>query len=329
MTDLAPTPGQTVGPFFGYALPFDRDNELVPLSHPSAVRLHGRVTDGDGVGVPGRAARAVAGRTRRFRGAAGRFAAPRRLDVHRLGPRVHRRRRALRLHDACGPGRPRRAGAPFFAVTVFARGLLNRLFTRAYLPDDADALAGDAAAGLARCRPTRHAGLAAPTSTGTRSTSGSRATTRPCSCGTRANDRPLLAGRRARRHHDVGGVVPRGHGPRRGGLARRPRLRRASLRTRRRRTSPGWSDRPTSRRSPSRAEAGRQPGDPVGVVAAQRVRESNEDAATWLHRGLTSQDVVDTALMLCLRRGPGPGDAPSCVTRWPRSRGSPTSTGPR
>ena len=25
-------------------------------------------------------------------------------------------------------------GAPFFAVTVLARGLLNRLFTRAYLP---------------------------------------------------------------------------------------------------------------------------------------------------------------------------------------------------
>ena len=51
MTDLVPTPGQTVGPFFGYALPFDRDNELVPLSHPSAVRLHGRVTDGHGVGM--------------------------------------------------------------------------------------------------------------------------------------------------------------------------------------------------------------------------------------------------------------------------------------
>jgi protocatechuate 3,4-dioxygenase alpha subunit len=33
--------------------------------------------------------------------------------------------------------------APFFAITVFARGLLNRLFTRAYLPHgdpDADPL---------------------------------------------------------------------------------------------------------------------------------------------------------------------------------------------
>ena len=29
-------------------------------------------------------------------------------------------------------------GAPFFALTVFARGLLNRLFTRAYLPDRFD-----------------------------------------------------------------------------------------------------------------------------------------------------------------------------------------------
>ena len=30
-------------------------------------------------------------------------------------------------------------GAPFFAITVFARGLLDRLFTRAYLPEASDA----------------------------------------------------------------------------------------------------------------------------------------------------------------------------------------------
>jgi protocatechuate 3,4-dioxygenase alpha subunit len=29
--------------------------------------------------------------------------------------------------------------APFFAIAVFARGLLNRLFTRAYLPEATDA----------------------------------------------------------------------------------------------------------------------------------------------------------------------------------------------
>src|SRR5688572_1648978 len=49
---LAPTPGQTIGPFFGYALPFDRDNELVPQAHPNGVQLFGRVVDGAGDPVP-------------------------------------------------------------------------------------------------------------------------------------------------------------------------------------------------------------------------------------------------------------------------------------
>jgi protocatechuate 3,4-dioxygenase alpha subunit len=31
----------------------------------------------------------------------------------------------------------------FFAIAVFARGLTNRLFTRAYLPASPDAIAGD------------------------------------------------------------------------------------------------------------------------------------------------------------------------------------------
>jgi 3-carboxy-cis,cis-muconate cycloisomerase len=44
-------------------------------------------------------------------------------------------------------------------------------------------------------------------------------------------------------------------------------------------------------------------GTPVtGLVALLRGRTGGE-TARWLHRGLTSQDVVDTALMLCLRDG--------------------------
>ncbi len=45
-------------------------------------------------------------------------------------------------------------------------------------------------------------------------------------------------------------------------------------------------------------------GNPVtGLVALLRKRAGTDypDAARWLHRGLTSQDVLDTALMLCLR----------------------------
>lgn len=42
-------------------------------------------------------------------------------------------------------------------------------------------------------------------------------------------------------------------------------------------------------------------GNPVtGLVAMLRSR-AGDDTATWVHRGLTSQDVVDTALMMCLR----------------------------
>ncbi|PJK19578.1 3-carboxy-cis,cis-muconate cycloisomerase [Mycolicibacterium goodii] len=42
-------------------------------------------------------------------------------------------------------------------------------------------------------------------------------------------------------------------------------------------------------------------GNPVvGLVALLRDRAGGE-AARWLHRGLTSQDVIDTALMMCLR----------------------------
>jgi 3-carboxy-cis,cis-muconate cycloisomerase len=48
------------------------------------------------------------------------------------------------------------------------------------------------------------------------------------------------------------------------------------------------------------AEAGANPAIPLVSLLRQRARESNGDAARWLHRGLTSQDVVDTALMLCL-----------------------------
>jgi 3-carboxy-cis,cis-muconate cycloisomerase len=38
----------------------------------------------------------------------------------------------------------------------------------------------------------------------------------------------------------------------------------------------------------------------IGLVALLRERTGGE-TARWVHRGLTSQDIIDTALMLCLR----------------------------
>ncbi|WP_433043559.1 protocatechuate 3,4-dioxygenase subunit alpha [Dactylosporangium sp. CS-033363] len=123
------TPGQTVGPFFHLGLPYPGDNELVPAGRAQAVQLHGLVLDGAANPVPdalielwqadpgGRVVRA-AGSLRRdgwtFTG------------WGRAGTDANGHYSFTTLT----PG----GAAPFFALTVFARGLTNRLFTRAYLP---------------------------------------------------------------------------------------------------------------------------------------------------------------------------------------------------
>ncbi|MFI2364512.1 protocatechuate 3,4-dioxygenase subunit alpha [Promicromonospora sp. NPDC019610] len=130
---LPPTPGQTVGPFFGYALPYARGNELVEPGTPGAVRLHGTVYDGAGAPVPDALieiwqadpAGAVVGRSGSLL-RDGTFTGWGRAETDREGGYWFR----TLTPGATEPGR-----AAFFAVTVFARGLQDRLHTRAYLPD--------------------------------------------------------------------------------------------------------------------------------------------------------------------------------------------------
>lgn len=51
------------------------------------------------------------------------------------------------------------------------------------------------------------------------------------------------------------------------------------------------------------AESGGNPVIPLLALLRERLRSrGDDDAATWLHRGLTSQDTLDTALMLEVRR---------------------------
>ena len=138
--DLTPTAGQTVGPFFHYALPWPGDSELVPPGRVDAVRLRGLVLDGAGEPVPDALIEIwqadAEGRILQESG-----------SLHRDGFTFTGFGRAAT--DATGqysfstvrPGSTVPGVAPFFALTVFARGLLNRLFTRAYLPGDSDALA--------------------------------------------------------------------------------------------------------------------------------------------------------------------------------------------
>jgi protocatechuate 3,4-dioxygenase, alpha subunit len=129
---LPATPGQTVGPFFGYALPFPDDNALVPSGTPNAVRLHGRVYDGAGEPVPDAILEL-------WQADADGNVVQEQGSLRRDGSRFTGFGRAstdAEGHYAFTTVVP---GAPFFSVTVFARGLLNRLFTRAYLPGASDA----------------------------------------------------------------------------------------------------------------------------------------------------------------------------------------------
>jgi protocatechuate 3,4-dioxygenase alpha subunit len=128
-----PTPGQTVGPFFGYALPFVGGPEIVPPGRPRAVRLTGRVLDGVGAPVPDALIEI--------------WQPDERGVIVREPGSLHRDGWTFTGFGRCAtdnagrysftterPGAVSPGTAPFFALTVFARGLLDRLFTRVYLP---------------------------------------------------------------------------------------------------------------------------------------------------------------------------------------------------
>lgn len=127
----AATPGQTVGPFFGFALPFDGGPDLVPKGHPDAIRLHGVVLDGAGAPVPDALLEIwqtdATGEVPRVGG-----------SLHRDGYTFTGWGRAATNNAGEYSFTTVEPGASFIALTVFARGLMNRLFTRIYLPNVSD-----------------------------------------------------------------------------------------------------------------------------------------------------------------------------------------------
>nr|WP_221209105.1 protocatechuate 3,4-dioxygenase subunit alpha [Nocardioides albus] len=137
-----PTPGQTIGPFFGYALPYEGDADLVPPGSAGSIRLHGWVYDGAGNPIPDALLEIwqtdSEGNIPQAEG-----------SLHRDGWTFTGWGRAdtdLNGHYTFStvlPGASAEGSAPFFALTVFARGLLDKLQTRIYLPEH-PANAGDA-----------------------------------------------------------------------------------------------------------------------------------------------------------------------------------------
>src|SRR5215208_2906537 len=143
-----PTPSQTIGPFFHDVL-LDRNySELVSPDHPEGIRIKGTVYDGAGEFVPDAMVEIWQANT------AGRYDHPtvNREDLSldddfsgfgRSGTDAGGEFSFLTVKPGHVLGPDGQPQAPHVMVSVFARGLLKRLVTRVYFPDEEEANAVD------------------------------------------------------------------------------------------------------------------------------------------------------------------------------------------
>ncbi|WP_306906647.1 protocatechuate 3,4-dioxygenase subunit alpha [Arthrobacter pascens] len=139
---LVATPGQTIGPFYGYALPYEKDSELLAPGSPGSIRLQGTIYDGAGEPIPDAileiwqpdAEGNIVSRTGSLVRDGYTFTGWGRSSSGYTG---------VYTFTTVNPGPTEPGAAPFISVVLFARGLTNRLFTRVYLPENEEALACD------------------------------------------------------------------------------------------------------------------------------------------------------------------------------------------
>jgi protocatechuate 3,4-dioxygenase alpha subunit len=134
---LPETPSQTIGPFFAVGLIWPDGAEVVPEGTPGAVRIGGRVLDGQGDPVPDALVETWQADPE------GRFASPRFRGFGRCATDAEGRWAIRTVKPGALPAPDGGAEAPHLDVSVFARGLLGRLVTRIYFPDEAEANAAD------------------------------------------------------------------------------------------------------------------------------------------------------------------------------------------
>jgi protocatechuate 3,4-dioxygenase, alpha subunit len=145
---LAPTPSQTVGPFFGFALPFADSPNLLAPDAPGALRFSGRVLDGSGEPV-GDAMIEIwqanaNGRYHHPADARERVALTEGFDgFGRCCTDAEGRYSFVSVKPGRVPGPGGALQAPHISLGLFARGLLKRLATRIYFPDEEEANADD------------------------------------------------------------------------------------------------------------------------------------------------------------------------------------------
>lgn len=138
---LQATTSQTVGPFFRIGLRWlNQDNLAAAGVSGERVTIQGRVLDGDGVGVPDAFLEIWQAN------AHGKYAHPDDTQKKILEPgfsgygRVPVNREGMFRFTTIKPGPVPGPGgkeqAPHLLIAVFMRGLLRRLTTRMYFPDD-------------------------------------------------------------------------------------------------------------------------------------------------------------------------------------------------
>ena len=131
MTPLT-TPSQTVGPYFSIGLPWPDGPEVVPDGTEGAIWLRGTVFDGGGDPIPDAMIETWQADPD------GRYETPGFRGFGRVPTDADG-------HWTIRTVKPGAVGeqAPHIAVAVFARGLLQHLFTRIYFADEQDANAAD------------------------------------------------------------------------------------------------------------------------------------------------------------------------------------------
>jgi protocatechuate 3,4-dioxygenase, alpha subunit len=144
-----PTPSQTVGPFFHDALLEEDRSELISPDHPGAIRIEGAVYDGAGEPVSDAMVEIWQAN------GAGRYNDPNddREDLPldpksfsgfgRSGTDAGGRFSFVTVKPGPVPGPDGGVQAPHIMVSIFARGLLKRVVSRIYFPDEQEANAKD------------------------------------------------------------------------------------------------------------------------------------------------------------------------------------------
>lgn len=158
-----PTPWQTVGPFFHYALPYEAGTQVAGAQRSGSIRLGGRVFDGAGTPIPDSMVEIwQPDESGAFVDTPHIYEVPEPDGFRGFGRCATGTDGEYEFHTVKPSAVPTvdgREQAPHITMSVFARGMLRQAVTRVYFDDEAAANADDPL--LAGLEPTRRTTMVA------------------------------------------------------------------------------------------------------------------------------------------------------------------------